>query len=119
RNACDHELKNSATLGYGVATAHGRTGTHGHVQRRTAPTDRPRTGGGPPCPGSRRPGRRAHLLRRARQPPPPRHGERRNGRSTPGRVLSPDTVLYEVTYMSREHDAPTRTVTDAAGVSEL
>jgi hypothetical protein len=28
-------------------------------------------------------------------------------------------VLYEVTYTSREHDAPTRTVTDAAGVTDL
>ncbi|MFG1621823.1 hypothetical protein [Kribbella sp. NPDC049227] len=28
-------------------------------------------------------------------------------------------LLYEVTYTSREPDAPTRTVTDAAGVTEL
>ena len=28
-------------------------------------------------------------------------------------------MLYEVTYTSGEHDAPTRTVTDAAGVTEL
>ena len=28
-------------------------------------------------------------------------------------------LLYEVTFTSREPDAPTRTVTDAAGVSEL
>ncbi|MFI6833843.1 hypothetical protein ACIBG5_42490 [Kribbella sp. NPDC050241] len=28
-------------------------------------------------------------------------------------------MLYEVTYTSREPDAPTRTVTDAAGVTEL
>jgi hypothetical protein len=28
-------------------------------------------------------------------------------------------LLYEVTYSSREPDEPTRTVTDAAGVTEL
>ncbi|WP_329000832.1 hypothetical protein OHA18_41175 [Kribbella sp. NBC_00709] len=28
-------------------------------------------------------------------------------------------MLYEVTYTSRDHDAPTHTVTDAAGVTEL
>ncbi|WP_406047109.1 hypothetical protein [Kribbella sp. NBC_00889] len=45
---------------------------------------------------------------------------KKSDQSSPAqRTKRATALLYEVTYTSREPDAPTRTVTDAAGVTEL